>query len=107
MTSIRRPMMGLLAVVVLGLYGCDTDLASGVRDLDGKHVDPTTESAAPITVTLFVDSDCPQATEHDVAAVLDALLEGKAVDASWRPVPGRSLKTMSRPGVGCYIGDFK
>ena len=204
MTSIRRPMMGLLAVVVLGLYGCDTDLASGVRDLDGKHVDPTTDSAAPITVTLFVDSDCPvsnryapevqrlylryaprgvsfwlvypdpditlrtirehmqdygyampalrdpehalvrranalvtpeagifladgtlvyhgridnryvdltrrrpQATEHDVAAVLDALLEGKAVDASWRPAPGRSLKTMSQPGVGCYIGDFK
>ncbi len=197
-------MMGLLAVVVLGLYGCDTDLLSGVRDLDGKHVDPTTDSTAPITVTLFVDSDCPvsnryapevqslylhyasrgvnfwlvypdpditvqtirehmrdygytmpalrdpehalvrranalvtpeagifladgtlvyhgridnrymdltrrrpQATEHDVARVLDALLESKAIDASWNPAPGRSLKAMSQPGVGCYIRDFK
>jgi len=195
---------GLLAVVVLGLYGCDADDLSGVRDLDGKHIDPTTDPAARITVTLFVDSDCPvsnryapevnslhheytsrgvnfwlvypdpdisvatirehmrdygyampalrdpehalvrranalvtpeagiflpdgslvyhgriddryvdlterraQATQHDVAMVLDALLEGKAVDASWNPAPGRSLKTMSQPGVGCYIRDFK
>ena len=204
MATIRRPMIGLLAAFVLGLSGCDTDLASGVQDLDGKHVDPTTDTTAPITVTLFVDSDCPvsnryapevqslhrhyaprgvnfwlvypdpgisaqtirqhmqdygyeipalrdpehalvrranaqvtpeagifladgtlvyhgridnryvditrrrpEATEHDVAAVLDALLEGRAVEASWNPAPGRSLKAMSQPGVGCYIRDFK
>ena len=197
-------MMGLLAAIVLGLSGCDTDLASGVQDLDGKHVDPTTDPTAPITVTLFVDSDCPvsnryapevrrlylsyaprgvnfwlvypdpdisvqtirehmqdysyempalrdpehalvrlanvhvtpevgifladgtlvyhgriddryvdltrrrpEATQHDVAAVLDALLEGETVEASWNLAPGRSLKTMSQPGVGCYIRDFR
>lgn len=48
-----------------------------------------------------------EASEHDVAMVLDALLAGKAVDAAWNPAPGRSLKTMSRPGIGCYIEDFK
>ena len=197
-------MMGLLAAVVLGLCRCDVDPASRVQDLDGKHVDPTTDSSAPITVTLFVDSDCPvsnryapevqslhrryaprgvnfwlvypdpdisvqtirehmqdygyripalrdpehalvrranaqvtpevgifladgtlvyhgridnryvdltrrrpEATEHDVAAVLDALLEGKTLEASWNPAPGRSLKAMSQPGIGCYIRDFK
>ncbi len=197
-------MMGLLTAIVLGLSGCDTDLASGVQDLDGRHVDPTTDPTAPITVTLFVDSDCPvsnryapevrrlylryaprgvnfwlvypdpdisvqairehmqdygyqmpalrdpehalvrrasaqvtpevgifladgtlvyhgriddryvdltrrrpEATQHDVVAVLDALLEGETVEASWNPAPGRSLKTMSQPGVGCYIRDFR
>jgi hypothetical protein len=39
--------------------------------------------------------------------VLDTMLAGKTVDSSWNPAPGRSLKTMSQPGVGCYIGDFK
>jgi len=204
MATIHRPMMGLLTAIVLGLSGCDTDLASGVQDLDGRHVDPTTDPTAPITVTLFVDSDCPvsnryapevrrlylryaprgvnfwlvypdpdisvqairkhmqdygyqmpalrdpehalvrrasaqvtpevgifladgtlvyhgriddryvdltrrrpEATQHDVVAVLDALLEGETVEASWNPAPGRSLKTMSQPGVGCYIRDFK
>jgi hypothetical protein len=198
------PMMALLAAMVLGLAGCDTDLVSGVQDLDGKHADPTTDPTAPITVTLFVDSDCPvsnryapevrrlyqryaprgvnfwlvypdpdisvqtirehmqdygyqmpalrdpehtlvrragaqvtpeagifladgtlvyhgridnrylditrrraQATQHDVAAVLDALLGGETVETSWNPAPGRSLKTMSQPGIGCYIRDFK
>ncbi len=41
----------------------------------------------------------PEATVHDVAAVLDALLEGK--------VPGRSSKPTSQPAFGCYIRDFK
>ena len=208
MTAIGRPlvgpMMALLAAMALGLAGCDTDLVSGVQDLDGKPADPTTDPTAPITVTLFVDSDCPvsnryapevrrlhqryaprgvnfwlvypdpdisvqtirkhmqdygyqmpalrdpehtlvrragaqvtpeagifladgtlvyhgridnrylnitrrraQATQHDVAAVLDALLEGETVETSWNPAPGRSLKTMSQPGIGCYIRDFK
>jgi len=49
----------------------------------------------------------PQATEHDVADVLDALIADKPVEASWTPAPGRSLETMSSPGVGCYIRDFK
>ena len=49
----------------------------------------------------------PEATERDVEAVLDALLAGRTLDASWTPAPGRSLKTMSRPGVGCYIQDFR
>ncbi len=48
-----------------------------------------------------------QATQHDVAAVLDALLVGETVEASWNPARRRSLKTMSQPGVGCYIRDFK
>ena len=49
----------------------------------------------------------PAATAHDVAAVLDALLDGETVAASWNPAPGRSLKTMSQPAVGCFIKDFK
>jgi hypothetical protein len=49
----------------------------------------------------------PQAAQHDVAAVLDALLVGETAEAPWNPAPGRSLKTMSQPGVGCYIRDFK
>ena len=49
----------------------------------------------------------PEATEHDVADVLDALLAEKPVKASWNPAAGRSLGTMSSPGVGCYIRDFK
>jgi hypothetical protein len=179
-------------------------MPAGVLDLDGKPVDPIASAEAPITVMLFVDSDCPvsnryapevrrlharyasrgvkfwlvypdpgirvetirehvrsygyemavlrdpehtlvgraqarvtpeagvflddgtlvyhgriddryldltrrrpEATEHDVAAILDALLEGKDVDATWNPAPGRSLKTMSQPAVGCFIKDFK
>jgi hypothetical protein len=196
--------MGLLAVLFLGTSACDMDALSGVTDLDGHYVDPTTDPLARATVTLFVDRDCrvstryapvvqrlhrhyaprgvnfwlvypdpnisvetirehmreyayeipalrdpehalvrranalvtpevgifladgtlvyhgriddryvdltrrrPEATEHDVAAVLDAVLAGKLVDSAWNPAPGRSLKTMSQPGVGCYIGDFK
>lgn len=200
----RRRLIGVLAGIALGLLGCDAERLSGVQDLDGKHVDPTSNPAARVTVTLFVDSDCPvsnryapqvqslhreyaprgvkfwlvypdphisvatirehmqdygyempalrdpehalvrranalvtpeagiflpdgtliyhgriddryvdltqrraQVTEHNVAMVLDALLEGKAVDADWNPASGRSLKTMSQPGIGCYIQDFK
>ena len=203
MKSLARAR-SLLAALLLAIGGCDADGLPGVRDLDGNAVDPTTDTAARITVTLFVDSDCPvsnryapevqrlyqqyaprgvnfwlvypdpdisvatirahmqrfgfqmsaardpehalvrrahalvtpeagiflpdgtlvyhgridnryvdltrrraQATEHDVARVLDTVLAGKAVDSSWNPAPGRSLKTMSQPGVGCYIGDFK
>ncbi|MDX2313184.1 MAG: redoxin domain-containing protein [Gammaproteobacteria bacterium] len=204
MMTISRPVWGLLAVIFLGISACDGDALSGVKDLDGRYADPTSDSAARATVTLFVDSDCPvsnryapevqrlyrqyaaqgvkfwlvypdprisvatirehmreygyeipalrdpehalvrranalvtpeagifladgtlvyhgridnryvdltrrrpDATQHDVADVLDAVLAGKAVDASWSPAPGRSLKAMSQPGVGCYIGDFK
>lgn len=207
MTPHRRRGVALLAAIAIGLVGvtgCDSGTPGGVQDLKGRPVDPINDSAAPITVTLFVDSDCPvsnryapqlkslhrrygsqgvsfwlvypdpgisvdtirghmrdfgyampalrdpehtlvrlakalvtpeagvfladgtlvyhgridnryvdltrrrpQATEHDVAAVLDALLAGKPADASWTPAPGRSLKTMSQPGVGCYIQDFK
>ena len=204
MTTISRPVTGLLAAIFLGISACDMDSLSGVRDLDGSKVDPTTDPTARATVTLFVDNDCPvsnryapevqrlhrhyaplgvnfwlvypdpdisvetirehmqdyayeipalrdpehalvrranalvtpeagifladgtlvyhgridnryvdltrrrpQATEHDVAAVLDAVLAGKSVDAAWNPAAGRSLKAMSQPGVGCYIGDFK
>ena len=49
----------------------------------------------------------PEATEHDVADVLDALLAERPVNASWNPAAGRSLETMSSPGVGCFIQDFK
>ena len=49
----------------------------------------------------------PEATEHDVADVLDALLADKPVQAPWNPAAGRSLEAMSSPGVGCYIRDFK
>lgn len=49
----------------------------------------------------------PQPTERDVVKVLDAVLAGNAVDTAWTPAAGRSLKTMSQPGVGCYIRDFK
>ena len=196
--------MVLLAVLVAGLSGCDSGTLSGVHDLEGRAVDPLSNSSAPVTVALFVDSDCPvsnryapqlkslhsryaprgvnfwlvypdprisvatirehmrdygyampalldpehalvrranvmvtpeagiflddgtlvyhgridnryvdltrrrpEATEHDVEDVLDALLAGKPVDSSWNPAPGRSLNAMSRPGVGCYIEDFR
>jgi len=204
MTKSLAPALSLLAALLLGIGGCDSDGLPGVHDLDGKAVDPTTNTAARITVTLFVDSDCPvsnryapevkrlyrqyasrgvnfwlvypdpdisvatirehmqsfdyhmpaardpehalvrrahalvtpeagiflsdgtlvyhgridnryvdltrrrpQPTEHDVAKVLDTLLAGKTVDSTWTPAPGRSLTTMSQPGVGCFIGDFK
>ena len=204
MTTIPRPVSGLLAVIFLAISACDGDALSGVTKLDGSYVDPTSDAHARATVTLFVDSDCPvsnryapemqrlyrryaprgvkfwlvypdpgisvqtirehmgayayeipalrdpehalvrrakalvtpeagifladgtlvyhgridnryvdltrrrpEATEHDVAAVLDAVLAGQPVDAPWNPAPGRSLKAMSQPGVGCYIGDFK
>lgn len=48
-----------------------------------------------------------RATEQDVAKALDAVLAGKTVGTAWSPAPGRSLKTMSQPGVGCFIRDFK
>ena len=204
MITIRIRSVALLAIIVVGLLACDMEALSGVHDLDGQPVNPLQNSTAPITVTLFVDSDCPvsnryapqlqslqqrysprgvsfwlvypdprisvstirahmrdygyampalrdpehalvrranvrvtpeagifladgtlvyhgridnryvdlsrrrpQATEHDVEDVLDALLEGKSVDNSWIPAPGRPLNAMSRPGVGCYIQDFK
>lgn len=199
-----KPLLCLLALAGLGLLGCDTGSLSGVQDLDGNDVDPSKNPASRVTVTLFIDSDCPvsnryapeiqrlirdyaprgvnfwlvypdpdisvatirehmqsfdyhmpaardpehalvrrahalvtpeagiflsdgtlvyhgridnryvdltrrrpQPTEHDVAKVLDTLLAGKTVDSTWTPAPGRSLKTMSQPGVGCFIGDFK
>jgi hypothetical protein len=49
----------------------------------------------------------PQATQRDVAAVLDAVLAGESPGTAWNPAQGRSLKALSQPGVGCYIGDFK
>jgi hypothetical protein len=204
MTMIRLRWVTIATILAVGLVGCDADSLGGVEDLEGQFVDPINGSTAPITVTLFVDSDCPvsnryapelqrlhrryaprgvkfwlvypdpgidvqtihshmqdygyafpalrdpehalvrranalvtpeaavflsdgslvyhgridnryvdltrrrpQATEHDVEAVLDALLAGQPVDASWNPAPGRSMKAMSRPGVGCYIQDFK
>jgi hypothetical protein len=204
LTTVRFSLPVLAALLVLGLWGCDTDMAAGVLDLDGKPVDPIAGAGAPITVALFVDSDCPvsnryapevqrlhsryasrgvkfwlvypdpgisvetirehmgsygyemaalrdpehalvrranamvtpeagifladgtlvyhgriddryldltrrrpQATEHDVATVLDALLAGRDVDTTWNPAPGRSLQTMSQPAVGCFIKDFK
>jgi hypothetical protein len=199
-----KPLLCVLALAGLGLLGCDSGGLSGVQDLNGNDVDPSKDPAARVTVTLFIDSDCPvsnryapeiqrlirdytprgvnfwlvypdpaisvdtirehmqsygytipavrdpehalvrranalvtpeaavflpdgtlvyhgriddryvdltqrrpQATEHDVARVLDALLEGKAVDTAWNPAAGRSLANMSQPGVGCYIQDFK
>ena len=194
----------LLTVLVIAASGCESDGVDGVRDLEGHSIDPFGNADAPITVTLFVDSDCPvsnryapefqrlqaryaprgvdfwlvypdpeismqtirthmreygyafpalvdpehslvkranalvtpeagiflsdgtlvyhgridnryvdltrrraQATQHDVEDVLNALLAGESVDASWNPAPGRSLEAMSTPGVGCYIEDFK
>lgn len=192
------------AALLIVLSGCETDGLEGVQDLDGRSINPIGNAGTPITVTLFVDSDCPvsnryapeiqrlysryaprgvgfwlvypdpdisaesirthmseygydfpalrdlhhslvrranalvtpeagifladgtlvyhgridnryvdltqrraKATQRDVENVLDALLAGKSVDSSWNPAPGRSLKTMSEPGVGCYIRDFK
>ncbi len=203
MTRTRRRFATVLAAVALVLGGCDGGGLSGVQDLEGRPANPIEDSTSAITVTLFVDSDCPvsnryapelrrlqqrygpkgvsfwlvypnpdisaqairthmrefgyafpalrdpehslvrrakalvtpeagifladgtlvyhgridnryvdltrrrpRATEHDVEAVLDALLAGQAVDASWNPAPGRSLKATSRPGVGCYIRDL-
>lgn len=202
--AIRRRAVTTLVAIVIGLGGCDSGDLSGVQTLEGQPVNPIDDSKTPITVTLFVDSDCPvsnryaphlerlhrryapkgvsfwlvypdpgitartiqthmreygfslpalvdpehalvrranalvtpeagifladgtlvyhgridnryvdltrrrpEATEHDVEDVLDALLAGRPVDATWNPAPGRSMKTMSRPGVGCYIQDFK
>lgn len=204
MTMTLRRTAVAVAALVIALYGCEAGDLEGVRDLEGRTVDPIGDAGAPITVTVFVDSDCPvsnryapelqrlhsryaprgvgfwlvypdpdisvetirthmreyglklpalkdpehalvrranalvtpeagifladgtlvyhgridnryadltrrraKATEHDVENVLDALLEGRSVDASWSPAPGRSLKAMSQPGVGCYIQDFR
>ena len=52
--------------------------------IDNRYVDITTRR--------------PEATVHDVAAVLNAVLDGKA--------PGRSLKPVSQPAFGCYIRDL-
>lgn len=190
--------------MLIGIAGCDVGTSGGVEDLSGRAVDPIDDATTPITVMLFIDSDCPvsnryapelkslhdryrtrgvsfwlvypdpgisvqtirthmqdfgytmralrdpehalvrranalvtpeagiflsdgtlvyhgridnryvdltrrrpKATENDVADVLDALLAGKSAQASWTPAPGRSLETMSQPGVGCYIQDFK
>ena len=45
----------------------------------------------------------PEATVHDVAEVLDALLDEKASGSA----TGRSLKRTSQPAFGCYIRDLK
>ena len=83
---------GALVTPEAGIFLADGTLVYHGR-IDNRYVDLTRRR--------------PEATEHDVAAVLDAVLAGKPVDASWSPAPGRSLKAMSQPGVGCYIGDFK
>lgn len=203
--TVTRDRLGVVfAVLIVGLSGCDADGLDGVQDLEGRSVDPFGNTDTSITVTLFVDSDCPvsnryapelqrlharyaprgvdfwlvypdpeinvqtvrthmreygygfpalidpehslvrranalvtpeaaifladgtlvyhgridnryvdltrrraQVTEHDVENVLSALLAGESVDESWNPAPGRSLEAMHKPGVGCYIQDFK
>jgi hypothetical protein len=204
MAMSRLRWLMLVTIITAGIIGCDNNSLSGVQDLEGRPVDPLGDSSNAITVTFFIDSDCPvsnryapefqrlqqryvskgvrfwlvypdpdigvqtirthmrdygltfpalrdpehalvrrakaqvtpeasvfladgtlvyhgridnryvdltrrrsEATEHDLQAVLDALLAGRAPDASWNPAPGRSLQVMSRPGVGCYIRDFK
>jgi len=204
MTTQRRRSVAVLAAMLIGIAGCDAVTSDGVEDLSGRAVDPIDDATTPITVTFFIDSDCPvsnryapelkslndryrtrgvsfwlvypdpgisvqtirthmqdfgytmralrdpehalvrranalvtpeagvfladgtlvyhgridnryvdltrrrpKATENDVADVLDALLAGKSAQASWTPAPGRSLESMSQPGVGCYIQDFK
>ena len=49
----------MLAVVAVGIHGCDADTLSGVRDIHGNPVDPTTDSTAAASVTLFIESGCP------------------------------------------------
>ncbi|NIS31800.1 MAG: hypothetical protein GWO04_18425, partial [Actinobacteria bacterium] len=55
-----------LAAVLLAaaLAGCEGDTLPGVRDLDGSRVDPIAGGGAPVTVTLFVDSDCPVSNRY-------------------------------------------
>jgi hypothetical protein len=98
MPALRDPEHALVrranAVVTpeAGIFLADGTLVYHGR-IDNRYADLTRRRA--------------QATERDIAMALDALLEGKALDAAWNPAPGRSLKTMSQPGIGCYIGDFK
>lgn len=46
-------------------------------------------------------------SRHDLAEVLEAVLEGRAPESSFEPAPGRALAFASRPGIGCFIGDLR
>lgn len=83
---------GAMVTPEAGIFLADGSLVYHGR-IDNRYVDLTLRR--------------PQATEHDVADVLDALLADKPVQTDWNPAAGRSLETMSSPGVGCYIRDFK
>lgn len=48
-----------LAAFAVAIHGCDASPLSGVQDLDGNPVDPTTDSTAVASVTLFIESGCP------------------------------------------------
>jgi len=75
-----------------GIFLADGTLVYHGR-IDNRYVDLTQRRA--------------EATEHDVAAVLDAALDEKAVDDSSGSAPGRSLKPKSQPAFGCHIRDLK
>lgn len=52
-------MIVMLVVIAIGIYGCDANPLSGVQDIHGNPVDPTTDSTAVASVTLFIESGCP------------------------------------------------
>jgi len=54
----RRAIL-TLAVFAFAMHGCDSNPMSGVRDIHGDPVDPTRDSTAIASVTLFIESGCP------------------------------------------------
>jgi len=53
-----------LAVFAAAIHGCDPSPLSGVQDIDGNPVDPTTDSTALASVTLFIESGCPVSNRY-------------------------------------------
>lgn len=64
MTTVRTGLRVIIAVLAIGLHGCEAESDQGVRDLEGNAVDPMTVGGESITVTLFVDSDCPVSNRY-------------------------------------------
>ncbi len=69
----------MLAVFAFAIHGCDSSTLSGVQDIDGNPIDPTTDSTAAASVMLFIGSDCPVSNRY--APEIQSLHERYAPEA--------------------------